>query len=98
VNPKSGDAHVALGQFYFSLDKPDEAEAELRSACGLDALGVRPRFFLARLYALTGRLSERGHVAWKEGAPDDPQAYSALGGFRSLLTAHPKDNSAKPSW
>jgi tetratricopeptide (TPR) repeat protein len=109
VNPKSVDAHVALGQFYFSLDKPDEAEAELRSAYGLDARAVRPRFFQARLYAHTGRLSERGHVAWKEATPDDPQACSALGGFylsvgrrkdaiaefRSLLTEHHKDNSSK---
>jgi Tfp pilus assembly protein PilF len=70
---------------------------------------VRPRFFLARLYALTGRLSGRGHVGWKEATKDDPQACSALGGFylsigrrkdaiaefRSLLTEHPKDNSSK---
>jgi tetratricopeptide (TPR) repeat protein len=109
VNLKSVGAHVPLGQFYFSLGKPDKAEAALRSGCGLDVRAEPRRFCLATLDAFTGRLSERGHVTLKEAALDDPQAYSALGGFylsvgrrkdavaefRSLLTAHPKDNSIK---
>ena len=88
-----------------------EAETEMRAACDLDPRALPPRFFLARIYLAMGKSAdaEKLYADLKTIAPKDPQAYRALGSFyvssgqrekalaefRSLLTAHPKDNSVK---
>jgi tetratricopeptide (TPR) repeat protein len=111
VNPGSVQAQVALGQFFFERGKITEAEAALDAACGLDARAVLPRLLLARIYALTKRpkQAEEVYTSLKKVAPDDPQAYQALGlyyvsegrkenavsEFKSLAAAKPRDFSVK---
>ena len=87
AHPKSYQAHMALGQFYFSEKKLAEAEAEMRVACDLDSHAMPPRLFLGRLYVLSGKLSaaESLYAGLKPLAPDDPQAYQALGVFSYRL-------------
>jgi len=57
-DPKSDQAHVALGQFYFSQRRTAEAAAEMRAGAELDAHAVPPRVFLGRIYAETGKLDD----------------------------------------
>jgi len=111
TDPKSRLAHMSLSQFYFSQHKMVEAETEMRTACNLDSRALPPRLLLARIYLAMGKSAdaEKLYSDLKTIAPDDPQAYRALGSFyassgqrekaiaefRSLLTAHPKDNSVK---
>src|SRR5262249_31806225 len=83
ANPRSMEAHLALGQFYLAQGKVAQAEAELRTGCELDSYAVMPRLLLARIYTTTGRLTdaEKAYEELKVVAPDDPQAYRALGLF-----------------
>jgi len=107
VNPRSVEAHVALAELWLSEHKMAEAEAEMRTAVGLDARAVAPRLFLARILQMSGRPNdaEKVYIDLKKVAPNDPQAYQALGlfysssgqkemalaEFRSLLAYKPKD-------
>jgi len=111
ANPKSFQAHLSLGQFYLLQGKLGAAEAELRNASYLDARAVPPRLLLARICTLTGRRTDAEKILeeLKKIAPDDPQAYQALGlfyasignkeaaltEFRSLTSSKPKDASVK---
>lgn len=111
LNPKSVQAHVALGEFWFSQRKIAEAENEMRVAAGLDEHAIPPRLLLARLLILTGRLAdaEKLYTNLKTIAPEDPQAYRALGlfynsigqkekaatEFQSLLVSRPRDVAVK---
>lgn len=111
VDPKSSLAHAALGRFHFTQGKAAEAEAEIRKAIELDTRSVDPRISLAALLRATGRVgeAEKGFAELKTVAPDDPQAYRALGlfylsrnekqkaigEFRVLLRSKPKDNPVK---
>src|ERR1035438_9162150 len=113
ANPKSVDAHVSLGQFYFSQDRLSEAEAEMRQASELDPGAILPRVFWARILVRAGKPSdaERLYQGIKTIAPDDPEAYQALGQFyvstgqkekaaaefRILMTSKPRDASVKMS-
>jgi tetratricopeptide (TPR) repeat protein len=109
ANPKSSQARVALGQFYFSVGKMAEAEAELQAAIKLDPHAVLPRLTLTPLYLATGRMAEAEKLGTelKTVAPDNPDAYRALGlfyiftgqkdkaaiEFRTLSKSKPKDTT-----
>ena len=111
VNPKSLQARMTLGQYYFSHGKMAEAEAAAHAACGLDPHAVPPRLFLAQIDVVTGKLADAENVCkeLKTIAPDNPEAYQALGlhylslgqkekavaEFQSLLASRPKDSSVK---
>jgi len=111
ANPRSVNAHVSLGQFRLSQRKIAEGEAEMRTAAGLDPYAVLPRLFLARILLATDRRNdaEKLYSELKKVAPDDPQAYQALGlfylsggqrekaaaEFQSLLASKPKDAAVK---
>jgi tetratricopeptide (TPR) repeat protein len=111
INPKSAPAHIALSQFLFSLGKLPGAEVEMRVACDLDSHAIPPRILLARVLLAMGRTPEAEalYTVLKTIAPNDPQAYQALGvfysstgqiekaavEFQTLLKTYPKDNSTK---
>jgi len=111
INPKSIQAHISLSQFYFSQGKGADAETEMRAACALDPHALPPRFLLARIYLDEGKRAEaeKLYADLKTVAPNDSQAYRALGSFyslfgerhkalaefRLLLASHPKDTSIK---
>ena len=100
---------MALGQFYFSVGKMAEAEAALRAAIELDPHAVLPRLSLAPVYLATERAAEAEKVCseLKTIAPDNPQAYQALGllyiftgqkekavaEFRAISQSKPKDSN-----
>ena len=110
-NPRAVQARVAMAEFYLSRGKPGDAGAALRAGCDLDAHAVLPRILLARLYVTTGRLddAEKLYVQLKKVAPDNPQAYQALGlfymaagqtekataEFLAIAAAKPKDLAVK---
>ena len=93
------------------MHKLEQAEAEMRAACDLDPHAVAPRILLARIYLNMGKSSdtEALYADLKAVAPDDPQAFQALGTyylslgqkekalseFQAVSKAHPKDNSTK---
>ena len=97
--------------FIFRRRNMAQAETEMRAACDLDPHALAPRLFLARIYLAAGKSAdaEKLYADLKTIAPDNPQAYQALGKFyvssgqkdkavaefRSVLAAHPKDNSVK---
>jgi predicted Zn-dependent protease len=107
-------AHEALSQFLFSVGKLAEAEDEMRVACDLGPHAVSPRIFLARIYLAMGRTAdaETTYSALKTVAPDNPEAYQALGAFyvstgqrekavaefQALRKAHPQDASSRTRW
>jgi tetratricopeptide (TPR) repeat protein len=111
ANPKSVAARVALAQFYFAEGKLAEAESEMQAACYLDSNAIQPRLFLGRIYMVNGRIAdaEQLYTELKTIAPDNPEAYEALGifylsvghkekaaaEFQSLLTTRRKDNTIK---
>jgi tetratricopeptide (TPR) repeat protein len=111
ANPRSVEAHEALAELWLSERKLAEAEAEMRTAVGLDAHAVAPRLFLARILQMSGRPNdaEKIYIDLKKIAPNDPQAYQALGlfycssgqkemalaEFRSLLASKPKDATVR---
>jgi tetratricopeptide (TPR) repeat protein len=111
TNLKSSQARMALSQFYFSRRNLVQAEIEMRTACDLDLHALPPRFFLAQIYLAAGKTAdaEKLYADLKIIAPDNAEAYRALGNyyvssgqrdkavaeFRSVLTAHPKDNAVK---
>jgi len=111
ANPKSTQARMTLGKFYFLRHEMAEAEAQIRGAVELEPGAVAPRLFLATIYVAEGRLpdAEKLYAQLKTVAPDDPQAYQALGlfyaaagqkekaaaEFQTLLSAKPKDNAVK---
>ena len=96
-----------------SAGKLAQAEDEMRLACGLDSRAISPRIFLARIYLAMGRTAdaEATYSALKAVAPDNPDAYQALGAFymstgqkekavaefQALSKAHPHDTSARNS-
>src|ERR1019366_7000014 len=111
ANPKSSQARVALGQFYFSVGKIAESEGELRAAIEMDPHAVLPRLSLAPVYLATGRVADVENLCaeLKTIAPDNPQAYRALGlfyistgqkekaaaEFRALSKSKPNDTRVK---
>lgn len=110
-NPTSLEARLGFGEFYFAEGKFAEAEQQMLVASQLDSHAVLPRLLLARTYIAMHRLSDAEKVdsELKTVAPDDPQAYQALGllysstgqkekavaEFRSLMASKPNDNSVK---
>ena len=111
VDPKSSPAHIALGRFYFSQHKMAEAEAEMWAAAKLDPRSPVPRLQIEELYLEEHRPADAERICaeLKSIAPEDPQAYRALGlfyestgqrekavgEFRSLLASKPKDGWVK---
>ena len=111
ANPKSAQARAALGRFYFSVGKMAEAEAGLRAAIDLDPRAVLPRLSLIPVYLVTRRMADAEKLgkALKTIAPDNPDAYRALGlfyaatdqkekaaaEFRDLSKSKPKDTTVK---
>jgi tetratricopeptide (TPR) repeat protein len=111
VNPKSARARIAAGQFFFSQGKLSNAESELTAACELDARAAEPRLYLGRVLTADKKLSEAEKLfaGLKNLAPNNPQAYRALGifyvstgqadkaaaEFQSLLKSNSGDLTAK---
>jgi predicted Zn-dependent protease len=60
-----------------------EGEAELRAAIELDPHAVLPRLSLAQVYLATGKMADAEKLCaeLKTIAPDNPEAYRALGLF-----------------
>ena len=110
-NPRSVDARIGMGQFYFAQGRPAEAEVEMRRAVALDPNAVLPRVLWARILVREGKLAdaEKLYQGIKTIAPNDPQAYQALGlfyvstgqkekaaaEFQSLMASRLKDASVK---
>jgi tetratricopeptide (TPR) repeat protein len=83
----------------------------MRAACDLDPRAIPPRLFLARIYIVNGKLAdaENTYKGLKSIAPDQPEAYQALGTFyvstgqlekavsefQAVVAAKPKDRAAK---
>jgi tetratricopeptide (TPR) repeat protein len=111
ANPKSLQAHVNLGQFYFSRRNFPEAEAELLAGSRLEPRAALPRLLLIDTYVAAGKLADAEKLCkdLKVIGPDDPQAYRALAyfykttgqkekaliEFRALLASRPKNNLLK---
>ncbi len=111
MNPKSVAARVDLIQFYLSQRNLAQAETEARAAADADPQAVLPRLLQAEILVRMGKTGEAETLArrLKTIAPDDPQAYQALGHhyvstgqkekavaeFEALLATHPKDLSVK---
>jgi len=111
ANPKSLEARISLAQIYFIRGKAAEAEAEIRAASEQNPKAVLPSLLLARIYAATGRLADAERLCsqLKKTAPDNPQAYQALGllylstgqsekavvELRSVSASRPKDSLVK---
>ncbi|MGA2272779.1 MAG: tetratricopeptide repeat protein [Bryobacteraceae bacterium] len=79
----SAEARINLGQFHFTQGKLAEAEAEIRQAAELDPGTFLPRVLWARFLVRAGKLAEaeKLYQGIKTIAPNDPQAYQALGHF-----------------
>lgn len=82
ANPKSTAAQIELARFYVTQRRP-EGEAAARTAMELEPKAVLPRLLLARAFHASGRAAdaEKELRELKSIAPDDPQAYQALGRF-----------------
>src|SRR5215472_6017393 len=83
VQPKSLDAFVNLGRFYFTQHRLGEAEATMRAASEVAPQALLPRIMLAKIYLAAGKLAEaeRLCIDLKSRAPDDPDANGALASF-----------------
>jgi tetratricopeptide (TPR) repeat protein len=107
ANPESAQAHVAMAQFYLARHATVGAESELQAACSVDAHAVLPRLLLGQYYVNLRKLKDAEGVfrQLKTIAPENPQAYRALGlfyqatgqqekaiaEFESLASSKPKD-------
>lgn len=106
ANPNSANAHLELARFYLAQNRP-EGEAAARAAMQLAPKDITPRLLLARVFRATGRPAEAASQLreLKSIAPENPQAYRALGlfyeegrerekaiqEFQSVLAAKPAD-------
>jgi tetratricopeptide (TPR) repeat protein len=111
VEPKSVQARVALSQFHLSQGKTNEAIEAMRMACMLDPKFVPSQLFLGQIYTRSRNVAEaeRVYATLRKNAPNDPQAYQALGifymatgqkekaiaEFQSLAATKPKDISVR---
>lgn len=110
ANPNSVAAHMELARFYVTQRRP-EGLASAQAAVDLEPKAVAPRLLLSRAYNAAGRVADAEKVLreLKSFAPNDPQAYLALGGFyeqigdrekavsefQAMLASKPKDISVK---
>ncbi len=83
-DPRSGAAHLALGQAYLasgSIDLVSEAKAELQQALDLDSGLIWARFYLAKIYLDLGRADKaRAELERAEATrPNVPHILSLLG-------------------
>jgi tetratricopeptide (TPR) repeat protein len=94
TNPRSAEAHHALGVRHLAAGRPLEALAHLEAAVGLDPAFADARTNLGAAYAVLGRVADarRELAEAVRLAPDHPEAHNALG---LLLAAEGRFDEAR---